>query len=314
MSNDLLVVGSLNMDLVVQVPHHPHPGETVLGSDYLTFSGGKGANQAVAAARAGAGVEMLGLVGSDPFGPQLHEAVQMAGVGTTYLKKISGPSGIALISINPQGENMIVVSPGANAQLTPEQIPTQALRNAGMIMMQMEIPIATVRYVTALADEYGIPVLLNPAPLHSQTTDLLNQISLLVLNETEASQLLQAPLSSPEQALAAAQQLRQRGTEKVVITLGAVGLVYSAPEGHGHLPAFPVSVVDTTAAGDGFCGALAAALVTQQSWEAALSFAAAAAALTVTRHGAQASLPTHEEITDFLRGQDQKVQPQSPLV
>ncbi len=302
------------MDLVVPVPYHPHPGETVLGSDYLTFPGGKGANQAVAAARAGACVEMLGLVGSDPFGQELLEAVQESRVGTTYLRKISGPSGIALISVNPQGENMIVVSPGANAQLTPEQIPIQALPNARMILMQMEIPFATVRYVTTQAEDLGIPVFLNPAPLHPQTADLLNQISLLVLNETEASQLLQAPLSSPEQALTAAQQLRQRGTEKVVITLGSAGLVYATAEGHGHLPAFTVPVVDTTAAGDGFCGALAAALLAQQSWGSALAFAAAAAGLTVTRRGAQASLPSYQEITDFLKGQEKSVQSQSPLV
>lgn len=301
MSGLIRVVGSLNMDLVVQVPHQPIPGETVLGSDYATYPGGKGANQAVAAARAGGRVQMWGAVGCDGFGQRLRENLEQNGIDTQQLQTLEGPSGLALITVDPSGQNQIVVSPGANWRYTPQQLPP--FTPAALVLLQLEIPMPTVLAVAEQAFAQGIPILLNPAPIQPLPGSLLRQIRYLVLNETEAASLTQSPIATPEQALMAAQRLHQQGIPTVILTLGGAGLVWVDGEDCGYLPAHAVNVVDTTAAGDGFCGALAACLAGGGSLQEALRFANAAAALAVTRAGAQPSLAYQAEIEAFLAGQ-----------
>ncbi|MEN9221584.1 MAG: ribokinase [Thermostichus sp. BF3_bins_97] len=298
MPKPIRVVGSLNMDLVVQVPHQPVPGETVLGSDYATYPGGKGANQAVAAARAGAEVQMWGAVGSDGFGHRLKENLEQNGIDTRQLTELPGPSGIALITVDPSGQNRIVVSPGANGRYTPERLPP--LTPAALLLLQLEIPMPTVLAAAEQAFAQGIPILLNPAPIQPLPGSLMRQIRYLVLNETEAASLTQFPIETPEQAQTAAQRLQKQGIPTVILTLGGAGLVWAEGEESGYLPAHSVEVVDTTAAGDGFCGALAACLATGGSLKEALQFANGAAALAVTRAGAQPSLATRREIEAFL--------------
>ncbi len=298
MPKPIRVVGSINMDLVVQVPHQPIPGETVLGSDYATYPGGKGANQAVAAARAGAEVQMWGAVGSDGFGPILKENLEQNGIDTRQLTQLKGPSGIALITVDPSGQNRIVVSPGANGRYTPECLPPFA--PAALLLLQLEIPLSTVLAVAEQASAQGIPILLNPAPIAPLPGSLLRQIRYLVLNETEAASLTQSPIETPEQAQTAAQRLQKQGIPTVILTLGGAGLAWADEEESGYLPAHSVDVVDTTAAGDGFCGALAACLAAGGSLKEALHFANAAAALAVTRAGAQPSLAKRSEIEAFL--------------
>ena len=298
MAGPIRVVGSLNMDLVVQVPHHPGPGETVLGSDYATYPGGKGANQAVAAARAGAQVEMWGAVGSDEFGRLLQENLEHNGVDTRHLRQLEGPSGLALITVDPGGQNRIVVSPGANGRYLPEHLPP--FTPAALLLLQLEIPLPTVQAAAEQASAQGIPILLNPAPIVPLPGSLLRQVRYLVLNETEAAALAQSPVETPEQAQKVAQELQKHEIPAVILTLGGAGLVWADGEESGHWPAHPVEVVDTTAAGDGFCGALAACLAAGGSLREALRFANAAAALAVTRAGAQPSLPQRSEIEAFL--------------
>jgi ribokinase len=301
MPKPIRVVGSLNMDLVVQVPHQPISGETVLGSDYATYPGGKGANQAVAAARAGGQVQMWGAVGSDGFGHSLRDNLKQNGIDTQELQAIEGPSGIALITVDPSGQNRIVVSPGSNGRYTPECLPP--FTAAALLLLQLEIPLSTVLAVAEQASAQGIPILLNPAPISPLPGSLLRQIRYLVLNETEAASLTQSPIETPAQAQTAAQRLQKQGIPTVILTLGGAGLVWADGEESGYLPAHSVEVVDTTAAGDGFCGALAACLAAGGSLKEALHFANAAAALAVTRAGAQPSLAHQAEIEAFLAGQ-----------
>ena len=298
MAGPIRVVGSLNMDLVVQVPHHPGPGETVLGSDYATYPGGKGANQAVAAARAGAQVEMWGAVGSDEFGRLLQENLEHNGVDTRHLRQLEGPSGLALITVDPGGQNRIVVSPGANGRYLPEHLPT--FTPAALLLLQLEIPLPTVQAAAEQAFAQGIPILLNPAPIAPLPGSLLRRVRYLVLNESEAAALAQLPVETPAQAEKVAQALQRQGIPTAIVTLGGAGLVWADGGESGYLPAHPVAVVDTTAAGDSFCGALAACLATGKPLREALRFANAAAALCVTRPGAQPSLPRRAEIEAFL--------------
>ncbi len=309
----LLVVGSLNMDVVVTVPHVPQPGETVLGSDYALYPGGKGANQAVAAARAGScPVQLVGCVGSDAFGAQLRAAIQASGVGDQALQTVSGSSGIALITVvtaaDQQGQNSIVVSPGANAHLDPQRwqslVTPDLWGAAGLLLLQLEIPLPTVIEAISRADQAGIPVMLNPAPLLPLDLSVLQQVSYLVLNQTEAANLSQRRIQDISSAQEAALHLQQQGIPTVIITLGGSGVIWADQAGIHHQPAFVVEVVDTTAAGDCFCGVLGSVLVAGGSLAAGIRFGAAAAALAVTRVGAQPSLPWHHEIQRFLDAQN----------
>ncbi|NJM00232.1 MAG: ribokinase [Synechococcaceae cyanobacterium SM2_3_2] len=301
----LLVIGSLNMDIVVQVPDHPQPGETVLGSDYSLYPGGKGANQAVAAARAGSClVQMVGCLGSDAFGSQLREAIRQSGVGDDGIQSVDGSSGIALITVSRQGQNSIVVSPGANARLDPDRLDRllspQVLASTQLLLLQLESPLPTVIRAIQTAQTAGIPVMLNPAPFMPLKWEVLRQVRYLVLNQTETAGLLQQPIADVLTAQNAAAALYRHGIPVPIITLGELGVVWASAEGIDHLPALGVEVVDTTAAGDCFCGALASALVSGASLRESICYGAAGAALAVTRVGAQPSLPWQPEIKAFL--------------
>lgn len=297
----IAVVGSLNMDLVVTVPRHPKPGETILGGHYSTYPGGKGANQAVAAARTRGRVKMLGLVGDDTFGVQLRTALETSGVDISQVGVVPGPSGVALITVDAQGENTIVVSPGANSLLLPDRIPLDVLATAEIVLMQLEMPLETVQFVTETAAAAGTSVLLNAAPVEPLPDRLLQGIDYLIVNESEATLLSEVSIRTKNDALIAAQRLRQRGIQTAIVTLGNQGVIWSSSTGEGHLPAYEVDVVDTTAAGDAFCGGFAAYLAEGMPLETALKFANAAGAIAITRQGAQPSLGTRAEIEHLMQ-------------
>lgn len=296
---DVLVVGSLNMDLRIRTPRLPAPGETLTGSGFDTDGGGKGANQAVAAARQGARVAMLGAVGQDAHGAALLAALQADGIDTHAVERIAGtPSGTAAILLMPDGENSIVVIPGANHALTPERVRAQAdrLRQARVVVAQLECPLDAVAEALAIAREAGAVTVLNAAPVQPLGDALLGQLDWLVVNEIEAAALAGMPVPGPAEARAVAEQLRRRGPRQVLVTLGAEGLVLAGPEGTLALPAPRVQAVDTTGAGDTVVGALAAALAAGRPLREALTRAQAAAALAVTRLGTQSAMPTAAEV------------------
>lgn len=297
----IVVVGSLNMDLVLRVARLPRPGETVLGEAYETHPGGKGANQAVAAARLGGRVRMLGRIGEDGFGRTLKASLVQEGVDVSWVRETPGPSGAAFILVDPAGQNQIAVAPGANARLAPGDLPETAFREAKVLLLQLEIPLETVAQAVALGRNAGSRILLNAAPAQKLPSSVWQEVDLLLVNEVEAAQLAEASLPrTPEEALNLARRLR-RLVPQVVLTLGAQGAVWSGEE-EGHLPAFAVRAVDTTAAGDAFAGALAVALAEGMRMRVALRFASAAGALATTRPGAQPSLPFRSEVEAFLGG------------
>ena len=295
-SGQIVVVGSLNMDLVVPVARHPKPGETVIGGDLQHFHGGKGANQAVAAARLGGRVRMVGRVGADAYGAELKRGLEAEGIETADVAEIDAPTGVALISVSEDGQNAIIVSPGANARLRPEDLSPAQFASAKVVVLQLETPLETVQRAAELGREAGAQVLLNAAPAQELPEELLQVLDVLVVNEFEAAQVAGSDEpESMEEALALARQLARR-VPVVVITLGARGLVWAGAEGEGYLPAFAVQAVDTTAAGDAFVGGLAAALAAGEPFAAALKYGSAAGALAATRPGAQPSLPRKDEV------------------
>lgn len=301
----VVVFGSLNMDLVVQVPRAPMAGETLLGTGFLSNPGGKGANQAVACARQGGRVEMVGCVGDDAFGADLLQALRAQGVdagGVAIRPKSS--SGTAVILVDDAAENRIVVVPGANALATEDDALALGprLADAGLLLLQLELPLAAVQRAAQVARAQGCPVLLNPAPAQSLPPALLSLVDILVVNETEAQALTGLPEVHAANALQAARLLASQGPREVILTLGSQGVVWHAPEGDGQLPAVSVRAVDTTAAGDTFIGAYAAMRVEGRNNREALAHAVGAAGLSVTRPGAQASMPTRAQVVAFLRG------------
>ncbi len=309
--SNILVVGSLNMDQVVRVPRIPVLGETLLGAGSLQLiPGGKGANQAVAMARLGASVSMAGRVGSDPFGKQLLTALQADGIGTALM--VVDPneaSGTAFIFLTPDGDNAIVVAAGANMRVGTDAQQNasiaQALSQVQALVLQLEIPLATVITLTATAYQAGVPVVLNLAPAQPLPHEMLKQLHVLVVNETEASLLSGQKVESLDDARIVGGVLHDQGITNVVITLGSQGAILVTSDEHGktsivHCPAPNVQVVDTTAAGDCFVGALTVALMEGQPPEEALRFAVYAGALKVTRFGAQSGLPTRAEVNAFL--------------
>jgi ribokinase len=295
----IAVVGSINLDLVVPVPKHPRPGETVLGGDLAEHPGGKGANQAVAAARLGASVAMLGRVGADDAGARLRRVLDLEGVDTTRVLPVDGlPTGRARVAVDhTTGENSIIVSPGANTALSPEHCASEGalLRDATVTLLQQEVPAETVAAAARLA---GGTVLLNPAPARELSLDLLHMVDLLVPNREELATLVGHPLPDLHAVADAARQLR--GPAAVVVTLGAEGALLCEDGAVAFVPPHPVTPLDTTAAGDAFCGALACALVDGHGLHEAVRRANVAAALSTTLPGAQPSLPTRSEVAHVL--------------
>jgi ribokinase len=305
MRKPIVVVGSINLDLVASTDRIPQVGETVIGRTFAIFFGGKGANQAVAVARLGYPVSMVGNVGNDVFGAQLRNGLAEAGVNTEYVGTVEGSSGTALIITGPNGENSIVVMPGANAQLTPKSIEqaTPVLKQAGFILVQLEIPLETVEYLAEYAERHDIPLMLDPAPARELPVSLLRRVSWLTPNETETRELLKSNFDEDDQAsYAAADQLLSRGVKNVVLKLGSRGCVIAeGSQAHQNIPAFSVNAVDTTAAGDAFNAGFAVGLISGYSAFESGVFASAVAGLSVTRPGAQPSMPRGDEVEKFLQ-------------
>jgi len=300
----ILVVGSSNTDLIIRVPRLPRPGETVLGGEFSTAAGGKGANQAVAAARAGGRVTFVARIGADGFGDRALANIESNGIDARFVLRNEGaPSGIALITVDERGENSISVASGANALLAAADIERagEAFAAADILLLQLESPLDAVAAAVREARKRGVPVVLNPAPARDLDDDLLRLVAVLTPNEHEAGLLAGIAVKDERSARDAARRLRDRGPATVVVTLGERGVYAVAPGFEAHVPAFKVEPVDTTAAGDVFNGALAVALAEKLPLPEALRFAQAAAAISVTRPGAQPSAPTRAEIEAFAR-------------
>ncbi len=299
----ILVVGSSNTDMILRVPSIPKPGETVIGGDFAMAAGGKGANQAVAASRAGGRVSLVARVGDDLFGERALEGFKADGIDTRFVFPSEGvPSGVALIHVDGRGENSISVASGANARLTAADLDRadDAFAAADVVLLQLEIPLETVEAAARRAWLGGVPVILNPAPARLISDALLAHTAYLTPNAHEAECLSGVPVRDERDVKAAAARLQARGAERVVVTLGERGIYASTAEFEGFVPAFRVKPVDSTAAGDVFNGALAVALAEERPLREALRFAQAGAALSVTRSGAQPSAPTRAEIEGFL--------------
>jgi ribokinase len=295
----VLVLGSINTDLVVRVPRLPRPGETVLGGEFAVYGGGKGANQAIAAARAGAPVVMVGCLGDDAYGDERLADLGREGVDTSGVRRLAGSaSGVALIGVDAAGQNSIMVASGANALAGVEMATALPLAAGDVLLTQLELPLPVVAAGLATARRAGTLVLLNAAPMHPTAADLLPDLDLLVVNEVEAADLLGESVAVTETATLA--RLAKRGPRRIVVTLGKEGAVVWEDGQMARVPALPVEPVDTTGAGDTFCGVLAAGLAAGDDLAAAVRRAVVAGGLAVTRAGAQSSLPRRAEIDAVL--------------
>ncbi|WP_346293130.1 ribokinase [Sphaerothrix gracilis] len=300
----ILVFGSLNLDLVVQTPRLPTAGETLLGDRFSRIPGGKGANQAVAAARLGAPTAMIGRVGADDFGQQLRQSLQQAGVDSSGVEADeTAQTGIAAIAVAPDGENHIIVVPGANGRVGTTALGClqQRLAQAQILLLQLEIPLAVVEQAAAIAQAADLTVILDPAPAPAQLPgSLYSHIDILTPNQTEATQLTGVEVTDMETAEAAAERLHQRQVKTVIIKLGAQGVYCSSVEQRFSLPACPVTAVDSVAAGDAFNAGLAVGLSQGKSLQAAVQQGNSVAALSVTRPGAQPSMPNQAQLQAFI--------------
>ena len=298
-ANKILVVGSSNTDMVIKTYNFPAPGETILGGRFLMNAGGKGANQAVAAARLGGGVTFVGKIGDDIFGKQAVQQLEDEGINVDFVAVDHGnPSGVAMITVDRKGENSIVVAPGSNGTLSPEDFnkALSELPDAEFVLMQLEIPIPTVEYIAHIAAQKQKKVILNPAPAAALSDELLQNLYIITPNETEAELLTQIKVSDEQSALKAAETLHEKGVEIVIVTMGAAG-AFVLINGESELIKAPkVEAHDTTAAGDTFNGALVVALSEGKTIQESIAFANRAAAISVTRIGAQSSIPFRNEI------------------
>lgn len=313
MQKPIVVVGSINLDLVVGADRIPLVGETIIGDTFNIFYGGKGANQAVAAAKLAYPVSMVGNVGNDVFGTQLRRGLEEAGVDTTYVNTVEGASGVALITTGRRGENNIVVVPGANGQLTPKLLEKAApiLERAGFLLAQLEIPLETVEYLAEFAERHEIPLMLDPAPARALPTALLRRVTWITPNETETQELLKRNSKDGDHDFyAAAERLLDCGVKNVLLKLGSSGCVLAQGTlAKERVPAFSVDAVDTTAAGDAFNAGFAVGLMRGSTVAHSAIFASAVAAISVTRPGAQPSMPTLAEVQIFL---NQRLGPEAP--
>lgn len=297
---NILVIGSSNTDMVVKTSRFPQPGETIIGGEFFSFPGGKGANQAVAAARLGGNVTFLCKTGNDIFGSQAAEGFRRENINTDFIRTdAAAASGVALITVNEQGENQIVVASGANATLTAAEMEDAhpAFEAAGLILLQLETPVETVEAAIMKGAAMGKRAILNPAPAQELPPHIYRLLFLITPNETEAALLTGIPVNDEPSAEAAARKLLDMGVQHVIITMGAQGALFKSPEEQFLVPAQKVVAVDTTAAGDVFNGALTVALAEGRGWRQAIEFAGRAAAVSVTRMGAQASAPYRHEVT-----------------
>ncbi len=303
----IVVVGSSNTDLIIKTGRIPAPGETIIGGEFITAAGGKGANQAVAAARLGATVSFVARVGKDDFGRRATDNFKREGMDTRFVYSDgSAPSGIAIIIVDKKGENSIVVASGANATLSPSDVDRAmpAIRKAGILLMQLETPLDTVIHAAAAAHEAGVPVILNPAPARKLPQKLLKCITYLTPNESEAALLTGVTVTNENTAREAGELLRRQGVKTVIVTMGSRGALIISDGIVQRVATKKIKAVDTTAAGDAFNGALAVALLSGQKLENAVRFANHAGALSAMKMGAHPSLPTAEEVERFIGKQD----------
>lgn len=300
----IVVVGSSNTDMVVKSQRIPAPGETVTGGRFVMAAGGKGANQAVAAARLGAEVTLVAKTGQDMFGDQAIANYRHEGIVTDFIfRDPQNHTGVALILVDERGENLISVASGANHALRPEDVEQAAarIRAADAVLLQLEIPLETVKFTAQLAADAGVPVVLDPAPAPASPLDaaLVRLATYVKPNETEAERLTGIPVQDESSARRAADALLRSGAGHAIITLGAKGALWAGPQGSGFVPGYCVKALDSTAAGDAFSGALACALARGAAIDEAVRYASLVGALSVTRLGAQPSLPTEDEVRRF---------------
>lgn len=302
----IVVVGSSNVDMVVKADEIPVGGQTVLGGDFVMVPGGKGANQAVCAAKLGAEVTLVARIGDDVFGQTSLANFDRVGVNTTYVTKDAGaPSGVALIVVDKRGENAIVVAPGANHRLSPSDVDAakDVIAAADAVVLQLEIPAETVEHTVELAQSLGVSVVLNPAPIRPLPLETLRKVGVLIPNQHEAAGLLGRPETAFDlDAEAAARRLREAGAKNVIITLGSRGAYVLSDEESGYIEPMRVTAVDTTAAGDAFTASVACAMAEGMGLLEAARFASRVAAIVVTRLGAQPSMPTRDEVERFVFG------------
>ena len=300
----LVVVGSSNTDMIIKVPRIPKPGETILGGKFSKAAGGKGANQAVAAARSGGDVTFVARVGQDMFGDNAIQGFEENNIVTDHVfRDPEAPSGVAEIFVSEDGENSIAVAPGANSNLSPEDIDNSedAINSADILLMQLEIPLETVQAAADLAHEKNATIILNPAPATDLPDELLEKITILTPNESEAELLTGVKVVDKESADKAAKKLQNMGVQKVIITMGKSGAYVLSDSFSGIVNGYQVDAVDTTAAGDVFNGALSVAIAENKSLKDAVKFANAAAALSVQKLGAQPSAPGRAEVDKFIQ-------------
>ncbi len=298
---DIIVVGSINADLVVRAPRFPQPGETLSGEDLQIIPGGKGANQAVAAARQGVSVSMVGRVGNDSFGPDLINNLKQNNVDSLHVQTdMQSATGTAIIVVDANGQNSIVLSPGGNAKVSPADVDNVSFAGCKLLLLQLEIPVESVLAAAQRAKESGVSVLLNPAPAHPLPDELIALPDFLIPNESELSLLTDQAVNDLPSAERAAKALLARGINNVIITLGAKGALIVNQEITKHIPPFQVDVVDSTAAGDAFIGGFASAVLQGKSMEEAVRYGSACGALATTKFGAQPSLPTREDVERLL--------------
>jgi ribokinase len=306
MRKPMVVVGSINLDLVATSDRAPRPGETLSGTSFATFNGGKGANQAVAAGKLGYPVRMIGKVGDDAFGAGLKLGLRRAGVDVKAVAVASGTSGVALINLGSDGQNSIVVVPGANGKVLPKDIARHAriLKSSGMILAQLEIPLITIEALAVFAHRHGVPLMLDPAPARELPSGLLRLVEWITPNESEARTLCglaaDQPIT-PATARDCAEMLLKGGPKNVIIKMGVTGAFLATSDGAREMvPAFEVKAVDSTAAGDAYNAAFAASLLSGKKPLEAARYAAAVAAISVTCKGAQPSMPTSRDVSKFL--------------
>ena len=298
---NICVIGSLNMDFVVNVDTMPKPGQTIIGSNFKEVPGGKGANQAVAMTRLNGNVSMIGKVGEDGFGQTLINSLKNDKVDTTYIQTSKGATGVALITVDKNAQNSIVVSPGANFEVKEDDIDNniEAIKNSDIVVLQLETPLNTIKYALNKAKELNKYTILNPAPAVKLDDEIIKNVDLLTPNETELEIISGVSIETEEDIQKAAQIMIEKGVKELIVTLGSKGSLYINKEKSMFKKAYKVEAVDTTAAGDSYTGALAVALSQDKNIEDAMDFASKVGALSVLKEGAQSSLPTLEDVKNF---------------